>query len=296
MELTPLQSTTLSCGPLTYRQTGSGLPLLLIHGWRGSSSHWQNTLDALADVRHVHAIDLPGHGETPHREHQITTEGLARLAIDFADQSGLTEFDLIGHSYGAAVAVAIAAQWPGRVRRLVLSSMGTARSELEQMALTQTHTCMNLTLPWWRPWLALARPWPGLWQPWIDWVGNEPTMSRTLAGSFLRQLPDDPAVVSEGVREFLNTDPLCAAEIAIDAANPNFNAALAKITAPVLLLSGERDLIMPAAGVAALAERLGDCRTVLLDDCGHMPMIEWPEHFHREVRGFLIDAAPAGHG
>jgi len=296
MELTPLQRTTLPCGPLAYRQTGSGTPLILIHGWRGASSHWQGTLDSLADIRSVHAIDLPGHGETPAREAQITTEGLARLVVAFADQAGLDQFDLVGHSYGAAVAVAIAAQWPGRVRRLVLSSMGTARNDLEQTALTQTHSFMNLTLPWWRPWFAMTRPWPGQWQPWVDWVGADPTMSRTIAGAALRQLPADQEIVSEGVREFLTTDPLCAMEVAIDAASPNFVTALARITAPVLLLSGDRDPIMPAEGVAALAERLADCRTVLFDDCGHMPMIEWPDHFHRELRGFLSDdEVPSSH-
>ncbi|WP_295444140.1 alpha/beta hydrolase [uncultured Thiodictyon sp.] len=289
MELTPLQRMTLPCGPLAYRQTGSGTPLILIHGWRGASSHWQDTLNSLADIRNVNAIDLPGHGETPPRRDQLTTEGLARLVMDFADQSGLERFDLVGHSYGAAVAVAIAAQWPARVRRVVLSSMGAARSDLEQQALTQTHAYMNMTLPWWRPWFALMRPWPGPWQPWLDWMSGEPTMSRAIAGPFLRQLPADDAVVSEGVREFLNTDPLSAMEVAIEAASPTFASVLAKIIAPVLLLSGDHDLVMPADGVAALAVRLKDCRTVMFADCGHMPMIEWPERFHRELRGFLTD-------
>jgi pimeloyl-ACP methyl ester carboxylesterase len=74
----------------------------------------------------------------------------------------------------------------------------------------------------------------------------------------------------------------------VDAASPNFSAVLRKITAPVLLLSGDRDPIMPVGGVAALAARLADARTVILEDCGHMPMIEWPDRFHQELRGFLV--------
>ncbi|WP_295389969.1 alpha/beta hydrolase [uncultured Thiodictyon sp.] len=293
MQLTPLQHLTLPTGPLAYRQTGSGIPLILIHGWRGASSHWQNTLNALADIRNVYAIDLPGHGATPPGADPLTMQGLARLVIDFADQAGLDRFDLVGHSYGAAVAVVIAARWPERVRRLVLSSMGVAGSDLERFALTQTHACLNLGLPWVRPWVAMMRPWPGPWQPALDWMSGEPATSRAFAGAFLRQLPADQAVVSEGVHEFLSTDPLSSLEIMIDAANPAFAAALAKIAAPVLLLSGDSDLVMPAAGVAALAARLADCRTVLLDDCGHMPMIEWPERFIREVRAFLTDGEVA---
>jgi len=294
MDLIPLQRLTLPCGPLAYRQAGSGEPLLLIHGWRGSSNHWQGTLAALADMRTLYAIDLPGHGETPSRGGAITSESLARLAIDFADKAGLARFDLVGHSFGSAVAVAIAAGWPDRVRRLVLTSMGTVRDDLEHYYLTQAHSYLTMMLPWWRPWLALARPWPGHWQPWLDWLGDQPAVSQAIAGTFLRQLPDDPIVVSDGVRGFLNTDPLSALEVWIDAGSPAFLAALAKLAAPVLLLSGDRDLVMPASGVAALGERLPGSRTVLLEGCGHMPMIEWPGPFHQALREFLSEDEGAG--
>lgn len=292
MEISPLHRVELACGPLAFRRGGSGVPLLLIHGWRGSSGHWQNTLDGLGDIRSIHAVDLPGHGETPARVHPLTTEGLARLLIAYADRAGLERFDVAGHSYGAAVAVALAAQCPERVRRVVLTSMGTARTDLERLALAQTHAGMTFLMPWWRPWFALMRPWPGLWQPWLDWIATQPEASRAIAGAFLSRLPDDQEVVSTGVREFLYTDPLSAMEVAIEAGSPNFLHALAKVEAPVLLLCGDRDLIMPADGVAALARCLKDCQTVLLRDCGHMPMIEWPEHFNRELRGFLDQDLP----
>ena len=290
MELTPLQRLPLPCGPLAYRQTGTGTPLILIHGWRGGSSHWQNTLDQFGDIRHIHALDLPGHGATPPRRAPLTAVGLARLVIAFADQAGLEQFDLAGHSFGAAVSVAIAAQWPERVRRLVLISLGIPRSDLERLAMTQGYFWMNQMLPWWRPWLAQARPWPGIWRPWIEWLSGQPPMQQALAGGFLRQLPADRAFLREGIGEFLKTDPLSALEIAIDAGSPDFPAALARIAAPVLLLSGDQDVIMPASSIAALAGQLDACRTVILDDCGHLPMIEWPDRFHREVREFLIDS------
>lgn len=287
MEFTPVDRVDLPCGPLAFRRGGSGAPLLLIHGWRGSSSHWQTTLDALGDMRSIHAVDLPGHGETPPRANHLTTEGLARLLLDYADHAGLERFDVVGHSYGAAVAVALAAQRPERVRRVVLTCMGTARTDLERQALAHTHAGLTLTMPWWRPWFAMMRPWPGVWQPWIDWFGAQPDVSRAIAGAFLSQVPDDHEVVGTGVREFLYTDPLSAMEVAVDATSPHFQLALGKVRAPVLLVAGDRDPIMPVEGVTALARYLQDCQTVLLGNCGHIPMIEWPDQFHRELRGFL---------
>lgn len=291
MEFTPIQHTTLSRGPLAWRQTGSGPPLLLIHGWRGSSRHWQDTMDYLADARSVYAIDLPGHGETPPWSDAISTAELARQTLEFADQMGLERFDLVGHSFGSAVAVALAAAAPERVRRLVLTSLGTVRSELEHFALLQAHQQMEIGLALCRPWFAMMRPWPGPWQPWIDWMQSQPMLSRSLAGAFMQQLPADDEVIREGVREFLIADPLSAMEIAICAGSPDFLPSLKRITGPVLVISGDGDLLMPLPWVEALAEQLADARLVPLKHCGHIPMIEQPVVYHQLVRDFLLEVA-----
>ncbi len=284
----PTQIIRLSCGPLAYRRFGSGAPLILIHGWRGTSNHWQETLTSLADIREVHAFDLPGHGETPPRAAPLTPEGLAALTLEYADRAGLTQFDLAGHSFGAVVAVAVATRQPQRVRRLVLTSMGLVRDDLEHYALMHTHSAMNLALTWWRPWLNLTRSWAGAWGPWLEWVADHPVLSRAIAAPYLRQWPQDAAMVREGVRDFLTTDPLSALEIAVSANSARFRAALDGVSAPVLVLSGDRDPIAPLSAVAALSQRLNDCRQVFFQDCGHLPMVESPARFHEEVRGFLV--------
>ena len=283
----PTQTIDLSCGPVAYRRGGSGSPLILIHGWRGTSNHWQETLSSLADLREVHALDLPGHGDTPPRQDPLTPEGLAALTLEYADRAGLDEFDLMGHSFGVVVAINLASGQPRRVRRLVLSSLGLVRNDLEHYALLHTHSAWNLALSWWRPWLMLTRPWAGMGWPWQDWLSANPMLSRAIAAPFLRQWPLDPGLVREGVRDFLTTDPLSALEIAVSANSARFKAAIDGVRAPVLLLSGDRDPIAPVSAVEALGQRLSDCRTVFLMDCGHLPMVEWPEVFHAQVRNFL---------
>ena len=284
----PTQTIELSCGPVAYRRGGSGIPLILIHGWRGTSNHWQETLTSLADIREVHAFDLPGHGETPPRAAPLTPEGLAALTLEYADRAGLTHFDLVGHSFGAVVAVTVATRQPRRVRRLVLTSMGLVRDNLEHVALMNTHSAMNLALTWWRPWLGMTRSWAGTWRPWLEWIADHPALSRAIAAPYLRQWPQDEAWVREGVRDFLATDPLSALEIAVSANSARFRAALDGVSAPVLVLSGDRDPIAPLSAVAALSQRLSDCRQVSFRDCGHLPMVEWPVRFHEEVREFLV--------
>ncbi len=118
-------------------------------------------------------------------------------------------------------------------------------------------------------------------------MGNQPVLYRGIAGAFVGQVPDDDALVREGVHEFLNTDPLSALEVAIASGSPELFDAIVKVTAPTLLVSGESDRMMPISAVRALAERLAGSRLVELADCGHLPMIEQPEAYHRLVRDFL---------
>lgn len=288
MRFTPIQRATLPGGPVAYRHTGSGTPLVLIHGWRGSSRHWQDLLDTFADVRGVYAPDLPGHGETPPRRERIDIESLAGLTMGLADLWGLERFDLVGHSFGGAVAAYIAGDWPGRVRKLVITSLGTVRNEVERLALGQAHIQMSRTLNLARPWLDLGRPWLGLVQPWVERIGGQAALSRTIAGAFVRQMPQDEELVRDGVQEFLRADPLSALEIAIASGSPVFFEALKKIVAPTLLVCGAADRIMPVSAAQALADRLPGARLALLADCGHLPMIEQPDAYRRLVREFLV--------
>lgn len=288
MDTAPAQRIALPCGPVAYRQAGRGTPLVLIHGWRGSSRYWQGTMDTFSAIRRTYALDLPGHGETPARGSQIDIESLATMTLDLTDRWGLDRFDLAGHSFGGAVAIAIAARCPKRVRRLAVASLGTVRGRLEQLAMGQVHAHMTRGLRLARPWLDLGRPWLGLMQPWIDRIGGEPWVSRTVAGAFVRRLPDDPGLVRDGVLEFLRADPLSALEVAIASGNPAFLRSLPKVTAPTLLVCGDGDRIMPVSAVQALAGRLPGCRLETISNCGHLPMIEQPDTYHRLVRDFLV--------
>lgn len=289
MDFTTRHRLMLDDGPVVYRKAADGKPpLVLIHGWGGSSGHWQYTPQHLADVRDLYALDLPGHGETPVRSGATGPESLARLVIDFADGLGLDRFELNGHSWGAAVAILVAAHWPDRVDRLVLTSLGTARNALERLALTQAHHQMSLAMSLWRPWLEMSRPWLALSRPAIAWFGAQPLVYRAIAGHVLRRLPADDAMARAGVQGFLGTDPLSALECAIGAGSPAFLSALETMATPTLLVNADADAVMPPSGARALAARIQNVREARLDDCGHLPMIEQPEAYHRLVREFLV--------
>jgi pimeloyl-ACP methyl ester carboxylesterase len=92
------------------RVAGSGPPLVLVHGLSGSWRWWSGALDALAEVREVHLLDVSA---PPARA--------AEAVLAWTEEAGLERFGLIGHSLGGAAAARVAAR-SDRVSELVLVS------------------------------------------------------------------------------------------------------------------------------------------------------------------------------
>ncbi len=110
-------------GPMVWRCWGEGLPIVLLHGGSGSWNHWVRNIAALvAAGRQVWIPDLPGSGESAPPLTGGDADALpepmeAALQVLLGD----APVDLVGFSFGSMVATFVAAQWPQRVRRLVLS-------------------------------------------------------------------------------------------------------------------------------------------------------------------------------
>jgi pimeloyl-ACP methyl ester carboxylesterase len=241
---------------IRYRQAGSGPPLLLIHGWGESAQTWQNTLEVLADTRTVYTPDLPGPASAPPRDPWASVVQLAALVLAFADALELHQFDLNGHSFGAGVAAYLAARWPERVRRLVLTGFGVARTTPNQALFTLTRQSKERGS-------SLIQPWFDLWQPWFDFWQAWAT-----------------ALVSaqkESAKSATGIEPRDLAE------------ALKGLTMPVLLVSGRDDPLISMSDLAATVDVAPGSRLVVLEQCGRLPMTENPTAYNREVRAFLLE-------
>lgn len=89
--------------------TGSGEPVVLLHGLSGSQRWWRYTVPALAREYEVHVLDLVGHGRSRGAARQPTIPEMALLVHDWMRQLGVTRPHLVGHSMGAQIALHIAA-------------------------------------------------------------------------------------------------------------------------------------------------------------------------------------------
>lgn len=95
------------------------LPVVFLHSAGGDGSHFADQLAHLRRTRRALAVDLPGHGRSPHGSSFAIDDVAADVMASLAAR-GLERFVLVGHSWGGAVAVAIAGRQPERVAGLLL--------------------------------------------------------------------------------------------------------------------------------------------------------------------------------
>jgi pimeloyl-ACP methyl ester carboxylesterase len=112
---------------LAVDDTGTGMPVVLLHGWPDSKEVWRHQVPALvADGYRVLALDLRGSGESdrPLDVEAYTGSHLVGDVLGVLDDSGIERAHLVGHDWGAAVAWILAAVHPSRVATLTALSVG----------------------------------------------------------------------------------------------------------------------------------------------------------------------------
>lgn len=109
-------------GQLVVDEYGSGgLPLMLLHGMAGDADFWRETVGALGNRRHLIIPELRGHGRSsPSADGAYTIRGFADDVVAVLDDLQLPRVVIVGHSFGASVAIEVASLVPERIAALVL--------------------------------------------------------------------------------------------------------------------------------------------------------------------------------
>ncbi|WP_170066006.1 alpha/beta fold hydrolase [Novosphingobium guangzhouense] len=250
---------------VTLGDKGTAPPLVLLHKLGGWVADWRDVAPALAKGRQVIAFDLPGHGAShwlgtpPAVQTVVETAGLLLGALQ---EMGLAQVDLAGTSLGGCVAVAMAAIAPERVRRLALPScvLGPASTQ-EQVAAKEAGQASMFT-PDGDPLpvdAEVARGVFGLIN--AERIGAEQNASRKQAGRWIR--PHERGV-----------------------AYTDFVSLMRRVSAPTLLLYGERDgfFLKYQAGAEAAFR---DVRSIVMSGVSGFPVQDNPVDTARAIDRFL---------
>jgi pimeloyl-ACP methyl ester carboxylesterase len=105
---------------LHYQESGTGLPLLIIHGLFGSADNWRSMAKYFSRFYRVISVDLRNHGRSPHSDEQ-SFDLMARDMVELCDELQLDEVNVLGHSLGGKVAMCFAEMQPERIHNWLLS-------------------------------------------------------------------------------------------------------------------------------------------------------------------------------
>src|SRR3546814_16252965 len=131
-DLTPRLLNTAS-GRISYREAGSGAPLVLLHGIGSAARAFRDQLAVLSAGYRVIAWDAPGYGDSINLPMPQPGAGdYAAALAAFLDALGVTSRHLLGHSLGALMAARFAAAYPQRVRSLTMASIAVGHAHLSE--------------------------------------------------------------------------------------------------------------------------------------------------------------------
>ena len=165
-----------------YEIHGDGSPLALFHGAMGTiDSCFAKLLPALAATRQVVAVELQGHGRTADVDRPLSYQQMAADAAILLEALGIETVDLVGYSMGGGVAVELAMQHPGMVRRLVFAGGTSYRRDglYPEMLGEPEAAADDLTGSAWHQAYVRVAPDPGKW-PVL--VAKNRDLDRTFAG------------------------------------------------------------------------------------------------------------------
>ncbi len=277
------QWTAVSGWRMHYLQAGAGPELILLHGLLGTASSWEPVLPALADQSKIYAIDALGIGESERVPGlDATLQAQASRVIEFMDQAGIGSADFLATSHGGAVALALAARYPERVKNLVLHAPANPFSRLDDPLI--------------RFYLSRIGTW---------FAHRVPHLPSPMQLRALGRMYGDPSKSRDGgLKKYISslripgTIPYVLSMLKTwDEDMRTLESDLARLrNFPALLIWGELDRAVPVQSGHCLQQYFDDAELVVLRGAGHLPFEECPDMLARAVNDFLIRRRQQGPG
>lgn len=256
--------------------TGEKPVMVFVHGWAGSARYWESTARALADRFDCLLYDMRGFGRSPLPQTPVELDyELETYADDLAGLLQALDLERVylnAHSMGASVATLFLNRYPERVEKAILTCSGIF--EYDEKAFAAFHQ--------WGGQVVKYRP---------TWLAKIPLMDRVFMARFLYR-PIARAARVAFLEDYLMAEYEAALNTIFTSVSQKATEVMPqefqKLEVPVLLVSGERDKIIPAEmGRQAAALNPEFVQFVEMANTAHFPMLEDAQTYLERVREFL---------
>ncbi len=246
--------------------------ILLLHGFTGEKDNWTRFLRNFTDDYRVVVPDLPGFGESArHADWDYSLMQQRSRVQGFAQALGLTRYHLAGHSMGGHLAILYAHEYPGQVISLALINNGGIRSPAESEFMRMVRQGQNPLVVRSKDEFESMMAFVFNEEPFAPWP-----VKKVLAERAIRDAEFNESIFQSLLQDFeMDLEPI-----------------LAKVASPLFIVWGDNDRVLDVSSISVMERARPDAAVVVMNDMGHVPILERPAETAAHYLTFLRQLAP----
>ena len=241
---------------------GKGFPLILIHGFLGSSKMWEPQINFFKNHFRVITPDLPGFGKSNKAKSHNSIQSIANLLMDCLEEKKIDKFYLLGHSMGGMIVQEMAKEYGNKIVKLICYSTGP-RGEMPGRFESVDQSRENLKKK-----------------------GLEITVKNIAKTWFVRK--ENAKYFDICIEAGKQTSTKAADDALVAFKNWNGVDTLKNIKNETLIVWGDQDKSYNLEQIKTLEKSIKKSKLVIFKNCAHNVHLEQPDQFNNTIKNFLL--------
>ena len=241
---------------------GKGFPLVLVHGFLGSSKMWEPQINFFKNHFRVITPDLPGFGKSNKAKSHNSIQSIANLLMDCLEEKKIDKFYLLGHSMGGMIVQEMAKEYGNKIVKLICYSTGP-RGEMPGRFESVDQSRENLKKK-----------------------GLEITVKNIAKTWFVKK--ENAKYFDICIEAGKQTSTKAADDALIAFKNWNGVDTLQNIKNETLIVWGDQDKSYNLEQIKTLEKSIKKSKLVIFKNCAHNVHLEQPDQFNNTIKNFLL--------
>lgn len=244
-------------GKLNYIVEGEGKDIIVLHGWGANIMTVLPIVNILKDKFKVHAIDLPGFGESEEPKEPIDSFEYTNIVKAYMDKMNIKKAILIGHSFGGKLSIILGHKYPETIEKIVLVNSAGLIPKRGPKYYIKVYSFKTMRF---------------IYKKVFFWLKDDAKLEKFYKKFGSRDYKDSSGVMRK---------------ILVRVVNENLISLLGDIEAPTLLIWGDKDTSTPLYMGKIMENNIKDSGLVILEGTGHYSYLDDYQKFTVILRNFL---------